>query len=189
PLGLGDSIQPAALEPTEKRRVVDGRVNSSERIKRRARHVQCRCCARHVQLSGNRRTVFCLQELERLRAVVDIRDHHPSAVACEISGIFLANATRSARDDDDFPLDLHACPLSMRRLDAELMSNRCNLVALFLGCSRELGGPADVEYLSGGDEALPNHPVGCNDPANITAHPLAKLLPHTRPPQQPPPTT
>src|SRR5258708_20304578 len=56
--------------------------------------------------------------------------------------------------------------------------NRRTFVVWLLGCARELGGPADVEHLSRGGEALPNHRVGSNDRANIGGDALAKLVRH-----------
>src|SRR5260370_39339820 len=66
----------------------------------------------------------------------------------------------------------------MLGLRAERVGKRRSFVALPLGCSRELGGPADVEHLSRGGEALPNHRVGSNDRANIGGDALAKLVRH-----------
>src|SRR5260221_10886858 len=66
----------------------------------------------------------------------------------------------------------------MHRFHAELVGNRRNFGALLLGCSRELGGPAAVEHLSRGGEALPNHRVRSNDRANIGGDALAKLVRH-----------
>src|SRR5262249_36993255 len=49
---------------------------------------------------------------------------------------------------------------SLHRLDAEVLGNRRDLLALLLGRLRELGRPANVEELAGGGEAVADHRIG-----------------------------
>src|SRR6516225_11760855 len=58
---------------------------------------------------------------------------------------------------------------SLHRLDAEVLGNRGDLLALLLGRLCELGRPANVEELAGGGEAVADHRIGRNDRLNIAA--------------------
>src|SRR5215471_20389396 len=70
--------------------------------------------------------------------------------------------------------------ISLHRLDAELLGERRDLLALLLGRLRELGRPANVEELAGGGKALANQRIGSNDLANIRDDALAQLFWHLR---------
>src|SRR5262249_18743618 len=64
---------------------------------------------------------------------------------------------------------------SLHRLDAEVLGNRGDLLALLLGRLCELGRPANVEELAGGGEAVADHRIGRNDRLNIRGDALAQL--------------
>src|SRR5499427_1053952 len=67
---------------------------------------------------------------------------------------------------------------SLHRLDAEVVGNCRDFLALLLGRLRELGRPANVGDLSGGGEAIANQRIGCNDRPNIRGDALAKFIRH-----------
>src|SRR5262245_25955480 len=67
---------------------------------------------------------------------------------------------------------------SLHRLDAEILGNRRDLLALLLGRLRELGRPANVEELAGGGEAVAHQRIGSNDRPNICGDALAKFVRH-----------
>src|SRR5262245_4118523 len=77
-----------------------------------------------------------------------------------------------------FPSTFMAAPVSLHRLDAELVGNRCDLGTLLLGCLFELGGAANVEDLSGSGQALANDRIHSNDRAHIGGDTLAKVGRH-----------
>src|SRR5215471_3669738 len=66
--------------------------------------------------------------------------------------------------------------ISLHRLDAELLGERRDLLALLLSRLRELGRPANVEELAGGGEAVADHRIGRNDHPNICGDALAQLF-------------
>src|SRR6266498_3199717 len=74
--------------------------------------------------------------------------------------------------------------VSLRRLDAEVLGNRGDLVALLPGCLTEFRRPADVEDLPARGKPLADHRIGGNDRANIRRDPLAQLLGHAGRPEQ-----
>jgi hypothetical protein len=108
PLGFADRVETTALEAAEKRRIVNKCVNAAERVERHARRLHGRGPTRNVELGADRGALFAPHELECLRAVIDIGDHHAGAEAGEISRIFPADAARGAGDDDDFSFEVHA---------------------------------------------------------------------------------
>src|SRR5262249_17309946 len=68
--------------------------------------------------------------------------------------------------------------ISLHRLDAEVVGNRRDLLALLLGRLRELGRTANVEDLSGGAEAVANQRIGSNDRPDVCGDALGKFVRH-----------
>src|SRR5262245_1792831 len=107
PIRFGDRVESAACEAAVKRGIVDEGIDASERVERGARHLHRRRRARDVELGADRGALFAPHELERLRAVVDVREHDTRAEAAEIAGVFLPDPARGTRDHDDLSFDLH----------------------------------------------------------------------------------
>src|SRR6516162_4305082 len=107
PIGFGDRIESPALEAAVKRGVVDEGVDAPECIERGPRHLHCRGGTRDIELGADRGALFGAHELERLRAVVDVRDDDACAEAAEISRVFLPDPARGARNHNDLAFDLH----------------------------------------------------------------------------------
>src|ERR1700724_1998065 len=93
------------LEAAVKRGVVDEGVDASERIERGPRHLHRRGGARDIELGADRGALVGAHELERLRAVIDVRDDDTCAEAAEISRVFLPDPARGARNHNDLSFD------------------------------------------------------------------------------------
>src|SRR6516162_4591166 len=82
-------------------------IAASQSVERDARHLHRRRGARDVELGADRGALFAPHQVERLRAVVDVREHDTRAEAAEIAGVFLPDPARGARDHNDLSIDLH----------------------------------------------------------------------------------
>ena len=107
PIGFRNRIESPAFEAAVKRGVVDEGVDASERIERGPRHLHRRGGTGDIELGADRGALFGTHELERLRAVVDVRDDDTCAEAAEISRVFLPDPARGARNHNDLFFDLH----------------------------------------------------------------------------------
>src|SRR5262249_39188656 len=107
PLDFTDRIESPAPEAAEERRIVDEGVDASERVERRARQFHCRGRVCNIELGADRGALFALHEVERLGAVVDVREHDTRAEAAEIAGVFLPDPACGARNHNDLAVDLH----------------------------------------------------------------------------------
>ena len=112
PISFANRIETATLETAVKRCVIDEAVDAAKRVERGARHLHCRSGAGNIELGGDRCALFAPQEIERVRAIVDIGDHHTGAEARKISRIFLTDAARGAGDDDDLSFHVHGVTAS-----------------------------------------------------------------------------